>query len=55
MLSNCRKDPTVCEHTFAIEIDKLPFEKRSKVPQIEELIVDITHNYIAVSKHLLSP
>ena len=35
--------------SYTIEMDKLPFEKRKRIPEIEQLILEIVYNYIAVA------
>lgn len=34
-------------------MDKLPFDKRQRSPEIEQLVLDIVYNYVAVAKFLL--
>jgi len=41
------------ELVYTLEMDKLPFEKRSRIPEIELRVMDIACNYIAVTKGLL--
>jgi hypothetical protein len=40
--------------SYTIEMDKLPFEKRKRIPEIEQLILEIVYNYIAVAKSILA-
>jgi hypothetical protein len=53
LLQGCKTNERLFE-AFAIEMDRLPFEKRVKVPLIEQTLIDIATNYIGVTKALLS-
>lgn len=53
LLERCKHDRRLMPLAYTLEMDKLPFEKRARAPQIELLIMDITYNYIAVAKALL--
>ncbi len=53
LLEQCKKDCRLMELVYTLEMDKLPFEKRSRIPEIELRVMDIACNYIAVTKGLL--
>lgn len=52
LLESSRHDGKLVALVFSVEIDKLPFDKRSRIPEIEQLIIDMAYNYIGVVKGL---
>ena len=53
MLRGSRNDPALLDLVYTLEMDKLSFERRNRVPEIENEVLAITLDYVGVAKGVL--